>query len=584
METLMKSTKYLLFITVFFAVVGRAQDTSTSLEDTNVVARLDKDFVVTLKDLKQYIADWRYEQRFRVKSEVYRNALNDLIRYRLRIFDFFDRQLDENPVLMAKIRRNINRELMDAFFDKTFVDKYANEKTAAEAYKEMDKEVLCNDITLPMPRHLTKVTLDSLKTIALGIETGLSKSDDIKSLTKSLPSKSFKLNAKRRVTWSETMTDPVAGVVFRLHKGFTRVIESTDGFHIVKVLDIKKVKVEPFEEVKDKIVAQLKKGYYEAYNNAYDDFRHGLVDKNSLRWNQRGLDQLVKWSSEDARFFGGAYKDTIQNAISNGRNFEILSYRNGRVDLKEYLRFLEEVLVLNPNMTLNSASAKDFILEAVYDNNVVEAATKLGLQKKLVNPNTQDPVIADRLLSLYNQEVIDGSIPEATPEALHGFYEDHKDSIFYQLEVVYIYARIYSDSAKAAADMNEIRSGTPFEKVSDTWWVKMFIRERDGQLKAYRTPGGDYLAKAAFTLNLNESAGPIEYYDSTKGKQFAVIKCFQIQPEKQLTFDDVKGQRIKEEFKNYYRQQISDKIDATLRKKYGVEIFENVLSQAITSK
>ena len=95
------------------------------------------------------------------------------------------------------------------------------------------------------------------------------------------------------------MVDPVANVIFKLQKGFTRVIESADGFHIVKVLDIKKIKLEPFKKMKDKIVSQLEKGYYEAYNKAYDDFRRGLVDKRSIKWNQSGLDQLVKWSSEN---------------------------------------------------------------------------------------------------------------------------------------------------------------------------------------------------------------------------------------------------------------------------------------------
>jgi hypothetical protein len=580
----MKSMKYLLFIMVFSACVGRAQDKPNIIDDNKVVARLDKDFLVTLKDLRQYIKDWRYQSRFRDKSDIYRKALKELIVNRLRVSDFFNRRLDENQDLMGKIRRIVNHELINAFFDKSFVEQYANEKTAAEAYKEMDKEITCNDITLPMPANLTKVKLDSLKTIALGIETGLSKNYDIDSLIKFYSLKSFKLNAKRKVTWSETMIDPVANVIFRLQKGFTRVIESVDGFHIVKVLDIKKIKLEPFKKMKDEIVSQLKKGYYEAYNNAYDDFRRGLVDKSSTKWHQSGLDQLVKWSSENDTFYGGAYKDTIDNAIRNGNNFEILSYKNGNVDLKEYLRLLEEVVILNPNMMIDSRNVREFILDAVYDDNVIRAAQKNGLEKQLINPYTQNPVVADRLLYLYNQAVIEGSIPKATPEALERFYEDHKDPMFYQLKKVYIYARIYSDGARADADINEIRKGTPFEKVSDAWLVKMFIRERDGQLKAYRTEGGDYLAKAAFTMGLNESAGPIEYDDSTKGKQFAVIKCFQIEPEKQLTFDDVKGNRIEEEFKNYYRQKISDEVDARLKKKYRVEVFESVLSKAIASK
>ncbi|MGE5862069.1 MAG: peptidyl-prolyl cis-trans isomerase [Ignavibacteria bacterium] len=580
----MNLKKYLFFIVFLFSITACAQVKSSITKDDTIVAKIGNDYLVTAEDLRQYVKDWKYEYRFRIKSEAYKKALNGLIRDRLRVFDFFDRRLEENQDLMAKIRRIINDELMNAFYDKSFVDKYANEKAAAEAYKKKDKEIICNDIILPMPADPTKELIDSLRTIALRIETDLSRNYDVENLIKSYSLKSFNLKDKRKVTWWDTMLDPVANVIFRLQKGFTRVVESVDGFHIVKVLEIRKIKLEPFEKMKDQIISQLQKGYYQAYNNAYEEFRRGLIDKSSIKWNQSGLDQIVKWSSEDAQFYGGAYKDTIENAIRNGNNFEILSYNNGNVDLKEYLRLLEEVVFLNPNIVLSSVSVKDFILDALYDNSVVTAAKKLGLEKKLIDPYTQNPVIADRLLYLYNQAVIEGSIPKGEPEELHKFYEDHKDPIFYQLKVVYIYARIYTDSAKAAADINEIKKGTPFEKVSNAWLVKMFIRERDGSLKAYRTSGGDYLAKAAFELTVNESAGPIEYYDSTKVKQFAVIKCFQIQPEKQLTYDDVKGKRIEEEFKNYYRQRISDEVDARLKKKYSVEIFEDVLSETIASK
>jgi hypothetical protein len=155
--------------------------------------------------------------------------------------------------------------------------------------------------------------------------------------------------------------------------------------------------------------------------------------------------------------------------------------------------------------------------------------------------------------------------------------------MFYQLKKINIYTRIYSDSVKAAEEMEKINNGIPFEKVSDRWLVKTYIRERDGSLKSYRSQEPPYLAEAGFKLGLNETAGPIEYYDAEKGKQFAVIKCINIQPEKQLTYDDVKGKRIVEEFQNYYRQKISNEVDAKLRKKYGVEIFENELSQVLAS-
>lgn len=580
----MELRKYLIFLILFLVLEGCAKDKSDVGGNDTVVAKADKDYVVTLKDLNKYVVDGHYLRRFNERSVAYKEALNRMIINRLKLFDFFDRKLDENQDLMNKISRYINYELMDKYFNKAFVGKYVNEKSEAEAYKEMGKEVICNEAILLFPADSTKKEIDSLKAIALKIGNGLSNNNNIDDLIKVYSLRNIRLNKQKKVTWSETMTDRVANVIFGLQKGFTRVIESGDGFHIVKVVDIKKVNLKPFEEEKNEIISQLQKGYYNLSNKAYDDYRNGLIDKSSIKWNKSGLDKIVKWSSENPQFYGGAYKDTIQNAISNGRDFEILSYNKGNVDLKEYLRLLEEIVIPNPNTILNSSNVKEFILNAIYDDNVVKAARKLGLQKELINPETNDPIIRDRLVYLYNQAVIDGSIPKLTPETLHEFYENHKDSIFYQLKVVYIYARIYSDSAEAAADINEIKKGKPFEKVKDSWFVKEYIRERDGSLKAYRTAGGDYLAKAAFALKLNECAGPIEYSDSTKGKQFAVIKCFKIQPEKQLTYDDVKGKRIEEEFKNYYHQKISAEVDETLKKKYNVKIFDDVLSKAIASE
>ena len=195
----MKSAKYLFLIILFSAIAGRAQDRLTVSND-DTVAIVGKNYVVTLKELRQYVGDRHYDLRFRAKSEAYRNALNDLITNRLKVFDFFDRRLDENRDLMGKIQRIVNNELMDAFLDRKFMDRYANERTAAEAYKEMDREIVCEDMTLLNPENPTKENLDSLRTIALGIEKGLSKNRDMDKLIRLYSLKKFSLNRKRKVT------------------------------------------------------------------------------------------------------------------------------------------------------------------------------------------------------------------------------------------------------------------------------------------------------------------------------------------------------------------------------------------------
>ncbi|MBK7106240.1 MAG: peptidyl-prolyl cis-trans isomerase [Ignavibacteriae bacterium] len=579
----LKLRKYLILIILAFIILSCINNNANSSEDELIIAKIGEDYIVKLSDLKQYIKDWNYNQKFRDKEKVYKNALNDLVTNQLKRFDFFDRKLDQNKDLMSKERRLINSEIINSYFDKKFASKYVNDSAAAKAYKEMDKEVICNDILLPIPENTFQQKLDSLKAIALEIENYISNNLNIDELIKKYSLQNTLVSAQKNYTWSQSMNDPLAFVAYQLQIGSTQVLYNIDGFHILKAIDAKKIKLEPFEEMKDAIISDLKKGYYQTYNDEYSDFRKNLIDYSSIIWNERGLDQIVKWSNTD-KFFGEAYKDTMQNAISNGNNFEILTYNKGKVDLKEFLRLLDEVVILNPNIQLNPKSVKDFISEAVYDDNVVKAAQKIGLEEKIINPYTDNLVVKSKLSYLYNQAIIEGNIPEITPETLKKFYDEQRDSIFYQLKKINLYTRIYSDKEKAEKEIEDINSGIPFEKISNRWFVKTYIRERDGSLKSFRSIEPPYLAEAAFKLELNEVAGPIEFDDVEKGKQFAVIKAINIMPEKQLTFDEVKGKRIEEEFKNYYRQKISDEVNAKLMKKYNVKIYEDVLSQAINAK
>ena len=196
MELLMELKKYLVFLILFLAIAGCSKNTSN--EDDEIVARIGKNYAVTLKELKQYVADRHYDRRFRDKSEAYKNALNALITGQLKIFDFFDRKLNENQDIMKKISRVINNELINKYYDKEFMEKFVNEKKAAEAYKEMDKEIIYNEIILPVPENSTKEILDSLKATAVKLEDGLSKNYDIDGLIQIYSLKNLIINNQKK--------------------------------------------------------------------------------------------------------------------------------------------------------------------------------------------------------------------------------------------------------------------------------------------------------------------------------------------------------------------------------------------------
>ena len=213
---------------------------------------------------------------------------------------------------------------------------------------------------------------------------------------------------------------------------------------------------------------------------------------------------------------------------------------------------------------------------------MVEQAKALGLGKNIFHKKTNNPILKNEIVKLYNDVVVDEQTPEANQENLKKFYEVQKDSLYHPLDKVNSYVMIYDNRQKADEVMKKIDEGTAFEKISGRWFVKTFIRDRNGEIKPLAISDGPYLGEIAFQLKLNQTFGPVEYSDPDKGKQYAVVKCINIRPEKQLLYSDVKNS-IEKDFKDYYRKRILAKNKAQLWQKYDIHIYEDALPKNLNS-
>lgn len=581
----MRLNKYLHLLLIYSAVLILSACQSSNEENQNIIAKIGKDYTISYNDLHKYVLDWLYIKKYPEKSEAYNKALDAMITNQLKRFDFFDRGLNKNRELVDNIRRTISEELIVEYFNTQVLSKYTNEENARKAYQRMGKEVVYRQIVLYKPEKANPAQIDSIKNLATKIKSDVDGGQDFGKLVGQYSQHVESVNANgyaKPIDWEQSISDPIANIIFNLGVGDVRILEAYNAFYIVKVAEVNKVDVEPFDNIKDDIIAKLKNGYYDESLKEYDEIKKSMVDENSLKWNQKALDQIVKWSKLP-NFYTGEYVKVLQDEISKGNNLIILTYSNGQLDLKEFFRLLNEVLILKSSENTNEKNIKEFILDAVRTDKIVKKAEELDLEKNIFNARTTNSVLKNRLVWLYDQAVIEGQIPPADEAALHKFYDEQKDSLYYQLDKINLYAIIFSEKEKADEAMNEINKGTPFEKTSNRLFVKTYVRDRDGNYESFLSREKPYLADAGFKLGLNEVAGPVEFFDAEKGQQFAIIKCVGKVPQKQLTYDEVKN-RIVEDYKNYYRQKISSEAEKQLKSKYGVEIYEDVLSKKLSTE
>jgi hypothetical protein len=577
--------KYFLVLTVIlilYPITCKAQADNSQ----DIVAQIENNSTINFSELQKYVTAWHYEIFYnRDKAAlIYRKSLDEMIMRQLKLIDFFNLGLEKDKKLLQSIRRVLNEELVIQYFQTQFYEKYINERAIQKEYGEMGKEVICQQIVLKKAQNASKKDIDSLKEAVHDIEAKINRGMDFSKLAKkysqdeiSAPSGGF-IPALR---WNTSLSDPIKYKIFHLHAGEVQVLENRQQFIIVKVLKINNIHVQPFIKVKDEIVKALEGRYARLSQEEFETVKNNVVDTLSLQWNKSGLRKLVQWSNIPD-FYKTSYQDTIQHAIEEGQNIVILKHSRGKVDLKEYLRLLNEVLTIQKVGSINESQIKEFLLEAVRTNAIVLKANKLNLENSILNIRTKNPVVRTNIPLLYNTQEIEKRIPEATDDALKQFYAENKDSLFYQLAKINIYAMIDSNK-KTIEDMQlKLQQNVPFEQLGNEILVKTFIRDsRVGVIKSYLSPEKPFLGEAAFKLKISEIAGPIKYNDPDKGTRYAFIKCVAKREEKQLTYEDVQT-TITKDYIDYYREKITRMIHEKLKQKYKVIIYEEVLKQNLS--
>lgn len=586
----MRISRYPVLLLVYLIIIilngCKSDKLPESESQSNIVATYSDNYTVTSSELEKYVKDWLYYKKFVKKSDVYRNALNDLLINQFKRMDFFAKGLDKDENLIQSINRIINEELVIEYFEKEYIDKYANAEIAKKIYMIMDKQVIAQQIVMYKPKDASPAQIDSIRQKAMDIKAEIDGGKNFDSLVirYSQDKESLKNNGYMPpVDWKQSILNSVGNVIFSLNKNDVRVLNDYNAFRIVKIAEINKVHVEPFDKNKNEIISFLKNAYNDVGMDEYEKDKKELIDENSLNWNENALKQIAKWSDEP-NFYRDKYEETFKNALANNDNKTILVYSKGKVDYTEYLRLLNNILILPFSKSdFTEDDIKNFILEAIRTEQIVKKANSLDLKKEIFNPYTNNPALKHQLVYLYNQAEIEAKIPQATDEALHQFFKENESTLYYQLEKRTLFVMVFPDKGEAENASEKIKQGIPFEKVKGRYLVKIYIKDRDGEIKSFRDEEKPIFGKVAFKMKESEVLDPIQFENDNHQTEYAIIKCYQIRPEKQLTFNDVKNS-IAEDFKNYYREEIKNDVEKSLKNKYHPVIDEKVLARIISAE
>ncbi len=540
----------------------------STIKAQDVVATYDSAGVVTFKEIQNYVYYRYFDKLYRPVVNGYYAALDQVLLKKIKVMDYFKRGFHLQKQYVVPFQRMLNEELFNEYYKKQYYEKYINDSTIRQAYMDVPKEVFAEKIIIRKnitDKKPNDTLLQYIYNIKSDIENGISFS--------AIQSKYGVSSQPFSVDWEMSTTDSFSDIVFSLSRGSVTILEDSASYAIVKVNQIsRKKEVPPLESVKDKIIRSLE--FKTSYKREieFEQEQRQLIGAKELKWNQKALTQIIQWS-ETPNFFEGAYKDTIDRAIKRGKNIIIVQSPKLKVDLIKLRYYLEEVLALNRKSKLTDSDIKNYIVEASKVDAVAAKARKLKLEQKVFDPYTTNDIIIDEIVKVYDAEVIDKQIPVPTEKMLRDFYNEVKDTLYFQKAKVILYIALADDTSGINLFKKRIEEGTPYERVDNRVFVRSYIRERNGELVSEIGDEFKVLTTKAFSMNRGDVVGPVRLPEPVNEKSYALLMCVHRNEEKQLEYDEV-GHRIIQDFRKHHQKLISAKVKEELLKKYNAVVDE----------
>lgn len=552
----------------------RSADTANDIEvDTGVVYTIGDSYQLTFQDLHAYAQNQGVGHRYDDALEGYVDIMNEMVGNQFKRFDFFDRNLHEKEELLLPMQRYINEELVTAYYNQEFLDTYLTDAALREAYENMQREVIYRQIVLRDDEH------NSVEAKADTILQKIEEGEDFSRLvsTYSQHQRSMRTSGYAEpATWSRSVRFPVDSVAFNLYPGEVDVVRHNNAHYIIKATDRNRIQLDPFEEMEEEVKRRVRDAYIQQSVNEYDRFLEELVDEKSAQLKEDNINKVIEWARQPGFFSANLYRDVIKEELEADNNFHIFSYNGGVVDLEKYLFLLDNILRPTDSSSFTREMLKDYMVNALREMKVGELAKEAGLLYEIFTPVTQNRVIRNELLIAYNNHVIESQIPEPSQDKLKDFYEEVKDSLFYQLKTVYTRI-ITADSESEIEDLKaQYEAGTPFTDLAHRIQVRVFYRDRDGSLHVRHNRPQPDLENIVIELEEGDVIGPVDFLMTDGGTVPALIRANRVLPEKQLDFDEVTD-RIEREFRDYHRAKINEKEISNIRENYEARFYEEHL-------
>jgi hypothetical protein len=304
------------------------------------------------------------------------------------------------------------------------------------------------------------------------------------------------------------------------------------------------------------------------------EYMEGLEKKFNLKIDEQALALLLEKGKDST--------DNLPQLPTQDQTKTLFSYRDGRITLGDYLRWLEDLRPRRRPDLCDSAQVVRFA-EATATNSVLlpEALYRAGIDQSeqvlsCLAQKREKLIVEELKRQEIDEEVI-------TPEVIREYYQEHLDDYF-EPERITVQSTLLDYRANAQELFNQVKKGADMEQVAQNYPL-FSQRFRSYILYSFYVSeeskerlGRAYVEEAA-RAKVRELRGPIKVSFERRGKQYTGYNVFRVLEKKKPGWKPLDDRRVLKnvviKLRTEKREEMKDlfaKFVSQLREEYSDQI------------
>ncbi len=590
----MKTTKISTFVMVVIISIILLS-LNCGREDSVLVARVGGR-KITLKEFERELARGRKTGEIKkLTLQEKKEFLDRIINRELKIIDAYQHNLDRDEKILDQVRERKRGYEFSRLIDLEVTQKVVPESEIKDYYEKSNKEVKIRQILVKFDSKLPEQKEKALKR-ANDIVRRLKKRENFAKLATDVSDDidtAKKGGDKGFLKWGpKSHENPVYVAAFSLKKNeISDPIETTNGYYIIKVVQIKQYPTPPYDQEYERI----RRTIYSVRNKELTDAYYGYLDrlrkKYKFEFNEDALEIFVNnlLSFKDKKNI--SEKDTLEtlkkavspldNFSENEKKLVMVKFLNGEITIEDLINELKKYPIHRRPRLKGEVEVQDFVNSRIVPYYLLEQEANDKNIAKDKRVKRQVNSFKENLMINNIQRIQISDKINVTDEDVRNYYEEHREDYKYpeirEIQQIYV-----TDKNVADIVVKRARSGENFNRLFHRYNEKESLKKNEGKGNINQSRSG--IGKHAFNINADEVTDPIQL-----GKGFYIVKVLEIKEPSLKTFDEAKPivsgvvrrlalEKREKEWNDELRSRINYVMyEKNLKKSFRNYVSENVL-------